>query len=56
MKASQKGRITRISRIKGTDYTEHGGGIVRPEILSAPLETILGRAVPIASCPCNPCP
>jgi hypothetical protein len=43
MKASQKGRITRISRIKGTDYTEHGGGIERQETLSMRREFVFSK-------------
>jgi hypothetical protein len=62
MKASKKGRITRISRIKGTDYTERGGSIVRLETLSMRREFVFCRFVGLLSVrviralnPCNPC-
>jgi hypothetical protein len=41
--SKQKGRITRISRIKGTDYTESGGGVVRLETLSMRREFVFWR-------------
>ena len=55
-KQADKVRITRITRIKGTDYTEHGGGIVRLKTLSVRRDYVFGCLVRIAFFPCNPCP
>jgi hypothetical protein len=45
MEAGKKGRrITRITRIKATDYTESGGGIERRETLSVLWILCSGRS------------
>jgi hypothetical protein len=44
-KQAKRGKITRISRIKGTDYTEYGGGIVHLETLSMLWEIVFWHFV-----------